>query len=241
MSTGGGHPGYPAPQGNPGYPAGQYPGPGYPPTNTASPHRGPAPAQPGYPPQAGYPQHGQPQGGPGYPSHYNQGQHHGAPHAHPQGASSSPSQHEQAVRPQDVNPTTTPGGSARTEHVRKSAWCSSLDVIQEEHGRGMLIYFHYLRFLTVACMAMSIFSLGGWAVAGYEGLLQAEKGEESTVHDLLLSSYPKNASWAWYFATVCQIIIAFSIGPIWRSYVDVQCVAGCWRVVQYRLTVGGVD
>ena len=123
----------------------------------------------------------------------------------------------QTVSVSDVRPD---AGGAADEYVYKSGTCSSLDVIKDEYGNGMFVYFHYVKFLTAASSVMALFAALAWAVASLEGLLQPEKGEETAIHDFLLSAYPKSSAWAWYFAMVCQILIGFAVGPVYRKYVS---------------------
>lgn len=120
----------------------------------------------------------------------------------------------------DVRATTGDAGEAAAEHVHKSGMCSPLEVIKDEYGRGMFVYFHYVKFLTAALSVMTLFAALAWGVASMEGLLEPEKGEETSIHDFLLSAYPKSSSWAWYFATVCQVLIGFAIGPVYRKCVS---------------------
>jgi len=112
--------------------------------------------------------------------------------------------------------------AAAQEHVRKSTPFSSLDVVKAEFGRGMFIYFHYVRFVGIANAALALFAALSWLVANADGLLGENRGEESSIHSVLLSAYPKASAPTWYVCTCAMVVIGFAIGPVYR-----KCVCQC--------------
>lgn len=121
-----------------------------------------------------------------------------------------------AARPTAVPPHTRPGSDddsdVEHEHQRRSTCCSSLNDIKGEYGRGVYVYFLFLRFLAAANAVMALCALAGFAVASEEHIVSDE------LATLFLSSYPRSARVVWTITTVIMIGVSFATGPLYRKY-----------------------
>lgn len=104
---------------------------------------------------------------------------------------------------------------AITEHANLSTLGSPLDMVKQEYGNGIYVYFKYLIYLIALNTAMGVFTFIYFIIAADKGL----RTEEYSGLDLLfLNAFHNDTKKAWYGLTTMAMLGAFLAAPIYQKY-----------------------
>eukprot|EP01138_Halocafeteria_seosinensis_P001718 gb/GECG01001761.1/.p1 GENE.gb/GECG01001761.1/~~gb/GECG01001761.1/.p1 ORF type:complete len:518 (+),score=66.24 gb/GECG01001761.1/:1-1554(+) len=104
---------------------------------------------------------------------------------------------------------------AALEHTNLSTLSSPLDMIKEEYGSGIYVYFKYLIYLVGINSAIGLFSFIFFIIAANEGL---RTEQYSGLNLLMLGAFSNDVKTKWYGMISVSMLGAFLAAPIYSRY-----------------------